>query len=44
MEEVWSKEDEEAVGTVSLVYDHHTRDLAEKYEIEIIPINFFAEG
>ena len=30
VEEAWSKEDEEAVGTVSLVYDHHTRDLADK--------------
>jgi len=30
VEEAWSKEDEEAIGTVSLVYDHHTRDLADK--------------
>ena len=30
VEEAWSKEDEDAVGTVSLVYDHHTRDLADK--------------
>ena len=30
VEEAWAKEDEEAVGTVSLVYDHHTRDLADK--------------
>ncbi len=30
VEEAWAREDEEAVGTVSLVYDHHTRDLADK--------------
>ncbi|MEW6428853.1 MAG: nickel-responsive transcriptional regulator NikR [Thermodesulfobacteriota bacterium] len=30
VEEQWAKEDVEAVGTVSLVYDHHTRDLADK--------------
>ena len=32
VEEAWAKEkeDEQAVGTVSLVYDHHTRDLADK--------------
>ncbi len=30
VEEDWGKEDSEAVGTVSLVYDHHTRDLADK--------------
>ena len=30
VEEAWSREDEDAVGTVSLVYDHHTRDLADK--------------
>lgn len=30
VEEAWAKENEEAVGTVSLVYDHHTRDLADK--------------
>lgn len=30
VEEEWGNEDEEAVGTVSLVYDHHTRDLADK--------------
>jgi len=30
VEEAWSKENEKAVGTVSLVYDHHTRDLADK--------------
>ena len=26
----WAKENREAVGTVSLVYDHHTRDLSDK--------------
>ena len=30
VEEEWSNESEETVGTVSLVYDHHTRDLADK--------------
>jgi CopG family nickel-responsive transcriptional regulator len=30
VEEEWSNENEETVGTVSLVYDHHTRDLADK--------------
>ncbi len=30
VEEAWAREDEQAVGTVSLVYDHHTRDLADK--------------
>ena len=30
VEEEWSNDEEEAVGTVSLVYDHHTRDLSEK--------------
>jgi CopG family nickel-responsive transcriptional regulator len=30
VEESWAKEDEETVGTVTLVYDHHTRDLADK--------------
>ena len=30
VEEEWAREDEEAVGTVSLVFDHHTRDLADK--------------
>lgn len=30
VEEAWARENEEAVGTVSLVYDHHTRDLADK--------------
>ena len=30
VEEAWAKENEQAVGTVSLVYDHHTRDLADK--------------
>lgn len=30
VEEEWANEDEEAVGTVSLVYDHHTRDLSDK--------------
>lgn len=30
VEEQWAHEDEELVGTVTLVYDHHTRDLADK--------------
>ncbi len=30
VEDQWSRADEEAVGTVTLVYDHHTRDLADK--------------
>ncbi len=30
VEEQWAREDEETVGTVTLVYDHHTRDLADK--------------
>jgi len=30
VEEEWAREDEEAVGTVSLVFDHHTRDLSDK--------------
>ena len=30
VEDQWSKGDEETVGTVTLVYDHHTRDLADK--------------
>lgn len=30
VEEEWANKDEEAVGTVSLVYDHHTRDLSDK--------------
>jgi len=30
VEEVWGRGNEETVGTVSLVYDHHTRDLADK--------------
>jgi CopG family nickel-responsive transcriptional regulator len=30
VEEAWATENQEAVGTVSLVYDHHTRDLADK--------------
>jgi len=30
VEEQWAHENEEAVGTVSLVYDHHTRDLSDK--------------
>ena len=30
VEEEWAKENLEAVGTVSLVYDHHTRDLSDK--------------
>jgi len=27
---LWGSGNEETVGTVSLVYDHHTRDLADK--------------
>ena len=30
VEEEWDLGDAEAVGTVTLVYDHHTRDLADK--------------
>jgi len=30
VEQQWSNDESEAVGTVSLVYDHHTRDLADK--------------
>lgn len=30
VEEQWANADEEAVGTVSLVYDHHTRELSDK--------------
>jgi CopG family nickel-responsive transcriptional regulator len=30
VEEEWTRENEETVGAVSLVYDHHTRDLADK--------------
>jgi CopG family nickel-responsive transcriptional regulator len=30
VEDQWSRGDEEAVGTVTLVYNHHTRDLADK--------------
>ena len=30
VEDAWSQEDGETVGTVTLVYDHHTRDLADK--------------
>jgi CopG family nickel-responsive transcriptional regulator len=30
VEEAWGNENEETVGTVSMVYDHHTRDLADK--------------
>jgi len=30
VEEMWSAEEEEAVGTVTLVYDHHASDLADK--------------
>ena len=30
VEDQWTRADEEAVGTVTLVYDHHTRDLADK--------------
>lgn len=28
--EQWAREEEETVGAVTLVYDHHTRDLADK--------------
>ena len=30
VEDQWTKADEETVGTVTLVYDHHTRDLADR--------------
>jgi CopG family nickel-responsive transcriptional regulator len=30
VEDAWAREDEETVATVTLVYDHHTRDLADK--------------
>jgi CopG family nickel-responsive transcriptional regulator len=30
VEEQWNAGEAEAVGTVTLVYDHHTRDLADK--------------
>ena len=30
VEEVWSVGEEQAVGTVTLVYDHHSTDLADK--------------
>jgi CopG family nickel-responsive transcriptional regulator len=30
VEEQWSSGDEEAVGTVTLVYDHHSTDLSDK--------------
>ena len=30
VEDQWTKPDEETVGTVTLVYDHHTRDLADR--------------
>ncbi len=30
VQEEWGKDDEEAVGTIALVYDHHTRDLSDK--------------
>jgi CopG family nickel-responsive transcriptional regulator len=30
VEEAWARGDEETVGTVTLVYDHHTRDHADK--------------
>ncbi|MDF1553598.1 MAG: nickel-responsive transcriptional regulator NikR [Deferrisomatales bacterium] len=30
VEDQWERGDEETVGTVTIVYDHHTRDLAEK--------------
>ena len=30
VEEEWARENLEMVGTVSLVYDHHTRDLSDK--------------
>jgi len=30
VEEQWARGDEETVGTVTLVYDHHTRELSDK--------------
>jgi len=30
VEDQWNRSDEEIVGTVTLVYDHHTRDLTDK--------------
>ncbi|HKI51982.1 MAG TPA: nickel-responsive transcriptional regulator NikR [Geothermobacteraceae bacterium] len=30
VEEEWARDDQEIVGTVTLVYDHHTRDLSER--------------
>ncbi len=30
VEQQWARDDEETVGTVTLVYDHHTRDLSDK--------------
>jgi len=30
VDEEWARDDKEIVGTVTLVYDHHTRDLADK--------------
>ena len=30
VEQEWARGDEETVGTVTLVYDHHTRDLADR--------------
>jgi len=30
VEDQWGREDEETVGTVTVVYDHHVRDLADK--------------
>jgi CopG family nickel-responsive transcriptional regulator len=30
VEDQWTHADEETVGTVTLVYDHHTRDLTDK--------------
>ena len=30
VEDEWARDDAETVGTVTLVYDHHTRDLADK--------------
>jgi len=30
VEDQWARENEETIGTVTLVYDHHTRDLSDK--------------
>jgi CopG family transcriptional regulator, nickel-responsive regulator len=30
VEDEWARDDQETVGTVTLVYDHHTRDLADR--------------